>query len=507
MSTILNRYIDKDNKTISIGKEDWKSLNEQYDKDVIKGWIIEEIMEGNIKFPYNEITLDDAKDSFLKLCEYEPHEFKTDHVMTRFDYERYHLNDKYIDDTLVGNNASNYFQQVPRSFAGSKLSSMPSPREVWASEHQLGCVLKSLWSLKMTELTMNTLKTAIAMRKYWASQFRPAMAKSIYEKFNAVDVLDFSSGWGDRLCGFYACKNTKSYIGIDPNKEVYDNYFKQADFYKTLTDEKKVEFLNLPAEDVEIKENIVDMVFTSPPYFCAETYTSDDTQSWIRYKDISSWLNGFMFKTLDMAWKALKPNGNLVINISDIYRRGNILKICDPMNDYIKNVLHGEEGEHFGMKLGRRPNCLSYKGKDGVCVEPVWVWKKPSIEMVLPDEHQEIDKSKKIAVIDEMEVKPEYEKPKVTPPTEIEWVVDEMNDIDPRTFAKLIAELKSKLPIPLVIIHGDDGCDDIILKLCKALDISTRKLYNGGVLVESHIGKKKLVKCQPNSKPEFVKLN
>ena len=104
-----------------------------------------------------------------------------------------------------------------------------------------------------------------------------------------------------------------------------------------------------------------------------------------------------------------------------------------------------------------------------------------------------------------MEVKPQYEnpRPKVTPPKDIVWVVDEINDIDPRTFGRLIMELKSKLPIPLTIVHGDEGCDDIICKLCRALDINMKKLYNGGVMIEEYVGKKKLVKCKPNSKTEF----
>ena len=32
-----------------------------------------------------------------------------------------------------------------------------------------------------------------------------------------------------------------------------------------------------------------DTVFTSPPYFSVERYSYDDTQSWVRYKDIKDW--------------------------------------------------------------------------------------------------------------------------------------------------------------------------------------------------------------------------
>lgn len=91
-------------------------------------------------------------------------------------------------------------------------------------------------------------------------------------------------------------------------------------------------------------------------------------------------------------------------------------------------------------------------------------------------------------------------------PKEYELIIDELEQIDPRTFGRLMIEMKSKLPIPLVIVHGDEGCDDIIAKLCGGLDIQMRKLYNGGVMIGTYSGKNKLVKCQPSSKPEFVKI-
>lgn len=382
MSTILNKYIDPDKKTIFIGKEEWKSLNRQYDKDVIKGWIIEEIMDGNIGFPHMDIDINDAEDSFRKLCAYPCKPFQVGETMTRYDY-KYPIGNKYLSDTLVGNDASNYFHQVARSYASGHND--PSPQESWASEHYMNSCLKGIWTLKMDKLDMKSIRSAIAMRKYWASQFRPSMAKSIYEKFHSVDVLDFSAGWGDRLCGFYASKDTKSYIGIDPNKAVYDNYFKQVDLYKTIAGEKKVTFYNLPAEDVVLEENIVDTVFTSPPYFCAETYTQDDTQSWVRYPEVDSWLAGFMYRTLDMVWKALKPDGHLIVNISDVHRKGKVCKICDPMNDYIKDKLGGILVDSFGMKLSKRPASHAYDGKSGVSVEPIWAWRKPGSTLFVYD--------------------------------------------------------------------------------------------------------------------------
>lgn len=548
--TLLSKYIDPATKTIFVGKDDWKALNDQYGSDKLKADLIEEIMAGNIGFPHLDITYEDAAESFKKLCDYKCKGFLQGPTMTRYDY-RYPIGDLYIDETLVGNDASNYFHQNARSEASGHND--PSPQTSWRSAYYMNSCLKGIWTLKMATLSAKTIRSSMAMRKYWASQFRPAMAKCIYERYNSVDVLDFSSGWGDRLCGFYSCKNTRSYIGIDPNKAVYDNYFKQCELYKRIAGEKKTTFFNMPAEDVYHRPNIVDTVFTSPPYFCAETYTQDDTQSWVRYKEVDAWLNGFMYKTLQNVWVALKPGGHLIVNISDVHRKGGIQKICDPMNDYIKDKLGGVLVESFGMKISKRPASAAYNGKTGTSVEPIWAWRKPENAIVLPDWIHEpteptpppepsdptvptiyphdtsLDKeptrkgnggggnTKKKAQTTATVIeapKPVQEVKVVEPPkpvaveetkpakTPFEILVDGMDNIDPRALGKLMIELLDK--VDLTIVHGDIFTDDVVVKLCKGLGVNMKHLRDEtGAVKPEYIGKRKLVGCQAGQKPAF----
>lgn len=513
--TILSKYIDPATKTIFVGKDDWKAMNAEHGSDAIKAQLIEEILAGNIKFPHNEITIDDARDSFKKLVDYKCKDFQYGPTMTRYDY-RYPIGDKYIAETLVGNDASNFFHQEARSWASGHND--PCPQDVWRSAHYLNSSLKGIWTLKMEKLDLKSIRSSMALRKYWASQFRPAMAKSIYEKFNSVDVLDFSSGWGDRLCGFYSCRNTRSYIGIDPNKAVYDQYFKQVDLYKPIMPGKQTTFYNLPAEDVTLEANIVDTVFTSPPYFCAETYTQDDTQSWVRYKEVDAWLDGFMYPTLNMVWKALKPGGHLIVNISDVHRKNQVCHICDPMNDYIKDKLGGVLVDSFGMKLSKRPASAAYNGKSGTCVEPMWAWKKADGVILVPDDPNEKKElhitsvwrdettpapTPKIEVLEEKAVVAEpvpEAKPALQP---FEIIVDSMDGIDPRSLGKLMLGLKDK--VELTIIHGEPDTDDIVVKLCKGLGFTIKPLRDEvGEVFSQYFGKKKLVRCQAGEKPVFA---
>ena len=51
-------------------------------------------------------------------------------------------------------------------------------------------------------------------------------------------------------------------------------------------------------EDVDYSkyENHFDTIFTSPPYFNVEKYSDEDTQSYVRYKNIDSWNKNFLHK-------------------------------------------------------------------------------------------------------------------------------------------------------------------------------------------------------------------
>ena len=56
-------------------------------------------------------------------------------------------------------------------------------------------------------------------------------------------------------------------------------------------------------------DDYFDLVFTSPPYFNVERYSHDDTQSWIRYKDIDGWNRYFLHKSLNKIIPTVKKGG------------------------------------------------------------------------------------------------------------------------------------------------------------------------------------------------------
>lgn len=348
-------------------------MNECFTQEELKRAISMEIICGAIALPLRKISLSDARDSFLALQKHHGTE-KFGVIQTKYQYQFDPCDSGwYLDEPNLGNEASDYFQQANRYACGS--INAPSPVRTWGSEKFLNGLLNALWTLKFKEINAGTFRTCLSLRKYVASQFKPSVAKTVYDLFHSQKVLDFSAGWGDRLCGFYAAENTQSYIGIDPNAAVYDKYFQQASFYENFA-HKETEFICKPAEEVILPRGCVDTVFTSPPYFNIERYCDDATQSFKRYKKLDDWLTGFLFKAIDLSVTALSDNGHLLINISDVYSGHQINHICDPMNQYIK-----EKGLIYcgmmGMRMAKRPNSNAEK-TDGIFVEPIWVWKKPS---------------------------------------------------------------------------------------------------------------------------------
>lgn len=359
------------NNEINISKRKWRKLNKRYDKETIKKKLSNAIDKYNLEIPYAEISLDDAKKDFIKLrnLPLENSLLKTP-WFTRYKYnKKYYFKNKVFKSLRLGNISSNYFHQKARYKCGSKNS--PSPYRSWHTEKFRLTMFNALWSLKYVEVNPIHLRKIMSMRMYVASQFRPATAKAIYEYFNAKHILDFCSGWGDRLQGFLA-SDAKSYTGIDPNTKLVKGYAKQI---KVFGKHKTVNMICGRAEKTILKRKF-DFVFTSPPYFNAEHYTEEDTQSFKQYPNLDDWLNKFLFRSIKNAWKALKSGGHLAINISDIHYGDKVQKICDPMNKFISKLDGAKYRGCYGYVMNKRVNSGALKEKVGVFAEPIWVWKK-----------------------------------------------------------------------------------------------------------------------------------
>ena len=375
MTLNLKSFIS--NGELVIDKPNWYKLKNEYSQQELKDAISDTI--DNLDLPLVKYTEQEAKENFDELAKFDARTLLTkDSLYAKANY-KYELSHWYIKNSTVGRVSSNYFHQ----FARWKVQHArhTSPYRSWTIKKFHQTFLNPLWTLNMSEVNNKYLRMCIQMRMYMAAQYPPAVAKSLYNLFEAKDVLDFSMGWGDRLAGFHA-SNAESYTGIDPNENTFKNYSRQNILYETG---KKTEFIQAPAEDVNLSDSEFDMIFTSPPYFHLERYADDETQSWKRYgKDIDVWLGDFLFPVLEKCWNSLKDGGTMIINIADVYasktktENKSYLSICDPMNDIIQSLPQSNYTGCIGLQLNRRPGSNNDKpeSKNKKIIEPMWVWKK-----------------------------------------------------------------------------------------------------------------------------------
>jgi len=390
---------------LSIDEKEWEYIKNTFDKEDVKESLAKVSMTYEI--PYAEITKKDAHRNYLKLKGMNHNDILVDgEWFAREGTEyRYGLSFKgkqqYFRRINTGNQASNYFQQANRWSVDGSVS--PGPQRTWENEKFMTSLMGSAYSLKMPKINRNVLRTMIGLRKYICAQFKPNVSKVLYDMLGSKNVLDFSAGWGDRLAGFYASETSEYYVGIDPRKENHPIYSQQSLFYdkhRTMFEpNKKVEFICSPAEDVDFSDYVdtFDTVFTSPPYFNVERYSYDDSQSWIKYKEIDEWNENFLQKTLKNLWCSVKSGGYLLVNISDVYSSSKSskswLEICNPMNDFLSTFSDSEYQGCIGMELAKRPNSggagtaksedytqealeKAEETKDKTFCEPIWIWRK-----------------------------------------------------------------------------------------------------------------------------------
>ena len=390
---------------LEIDEKDWEYIKETFDKDDVKESLAKVAM--TYPLPYPDLTEKRAYKDFQKLKGMKWNEIMVEGEWyaregTEYTYNlNYDKKQLYFRRLNAGNEASNYFQIENRWSVDGSVS--PGPKRTWGSHKFMTTLMGSAYSLKMPKINKNILRTMIGLRKYICSQFKPNVAKIIYDMFKSENILDFSMGWGDRLAGFYASEHGKHYVGLDPRGENHPIYKEQSEFYEKhlgfFEHERKSEFHCSPAEEFDFApyNEHFDMVFTSPPYFSVERYSYDDTQSWVRYKDINDWNKDFLQTTLGNLWGSIKSGGYLLVNISDVYTNSKWstergwLEICNPMNDYLSKL--GEYQGCIGMEMAKRPNsggagtAKTYEGsvwtekslenkEDKKFGEPIWVWKK-----------------------------------------------------------------------------------------------------------------------------------
>ena len=179
-----------------------------------------------------------------------------------------------------------------------------------------------------------------------AVNFPPLTARWIYENYTnhipkeqTLNIYDPSSGWGGRILGAMSSHRKIHYIGTDPNTDNFidelgiTRYEYVADFFNnecletnSFWEEEKNTYHVFQEgsehignhKDFQQYKGKLDLVFTSPPYFDREQYSSDETQSFKSYPEYDDWRDNFLKPTLENAFHSLRNDRYLLWNIADI---------------------------------------------------------------------------------------------------------------------------------------------------------------------------------------------
>ena len=178
--------------------------------------------------------------------------------------------------------------------------------------------------------------------------------------------LDFSCGYGGRLFGAYSSDKVKTYIGTDPCQKTFEGLVKLDNYLNSQTEkEMNVSLYEKPFENLELKEDSVDLAFSSPPYFNTEEYDYEESQSFIKYDTKEKWRDGFLTPLIVNSHRYLKDGGYFIINVANV-------KTYPTLEEDVVNL-----AEHNGFILVKTYKMrLSKLMGSGYKFEPIFVFVK-----------------------------------------------------------------------------------------------------------------------------------
>ena len=215
------------------------------------------------------------------------------------------------------------------------------------------------------------------------TNFLPMKVRMLLEHFmpNGGNYFDFSCGFGGRLLGAMTANcGPINYYGLEPNTETHIHLGELKSYIQEalgISEDRMSIFrqgseCDLPASII----GNIDFAFSSPPYFNLEKYSEEETQCYIKYPTIESWLENYVELTIKNIYLALKPGAYYAVNISDFKTSGEDVKFVDDWIE-ISNKCGFELVKEIPTKIGRsRPNNLSNQKIYVPKVESIYLFKK-----------------------------------------------------------------------------------------------------------------------------------
>lgn len=210
-----------------------------------------------------------------------------------------------------------------------------SPYEYWKLHHKQ-IINKTKEIYKNNEIKY--IRETIYNKTKLCSNFRISLCLTILMIFKPKKWLDISAGWGDRLLSaiFYNyIADFDLYYATDPNRELHPCYKKIIDTFVEKKDKHKFNLIISGFENYKFPVDDFDIVFSSPPFFDLEKYSSFDGDSITLYNTEDTWAKNFLKPSLINAYNHLKIMGHLILYI---YTSDLVNKYLDRLNNLMKYI-------------------------------------------------------------------------------------------------------------------------------------------------------------------------
>lgn len=322
---------------IFISKKDYTKIIDKYGRDLFLKKICELVQNDIVSFPFKKFFSKDVKFYFQNLKDYQMNYDHKPHYIPKFiansmfqtDKKTMVVNDELYEDVDI---ISDLFNENVR--LNCKKLGRINCYERWKQgiNEYLTFIIKNGQDINTKNLRESIYQ--VDKNYYECTQFKSSVSKEIFERYNSRKVLDFSSGYGDRLLGAISSNCVIKYTGFDPNTDLKKGHDSMIKKFCPLNNKNSKNFkINyLPFENGDILNNDYDTVFTSPPFFELEDYVVGE-QSIKNFKTFESWAKDFLFFSVDKCWEHIKENGYFILYIGDYENH----KIVEPVNLYLES--------------------------------------------------------------------------------------------------------------------------------------------------------------------------
>ena len=267
--------------------------------------------------------------------------------LEKYNNEYFIIKENFLD-TYIINNLTDYFSEKIR--IKCKFGNNISLLDYW-NKNKEKIVQNSLKKYKKNDI-YHLRETIYYSNIKGCNNFRITVALTILKFFKVKKWLDISAGWGDRLLSAIFHK-VKLYVSCDPNKDLFPCYDEMINTFVIPSKKKNFKIYPNGFLEAPINETDFDIVFSSPPFFTLEKYSSYNENSITQYHTEKEWCDNFFVKSLIKAYNHLKKNGHIVLYMGGSNYVMNKMFMLNNIMEY-KGVIYFYENKPRGMYVWKK---------------------------------------------------------------------------------------------------------------------------------------------------------